>query len=142
MPTYTPEDLLRMPNNSTMELVDGQIVEKHVSAESSKIEGRFYYCFQTFLLSHPIAEVYPASLGYQCFDDSPTKIRKPDTTVIRLERLNKSPIPTPATCRLCPISPSRLSLPMTLSTTSMRKSANTSTQAFPLSGWRTRRLAL
>ncbi|HWE02083.1 MAG TPA: Uma2 family endonuclease [Tepidisphaeraceae bacterium] len=102
IPTYTPEDLLRMPDNSTMELVDGQIVEKPVSAESSKIEGRFYFCFETFLLNNPVAEVYPASLGYQCFDGNPTKIRKPDTTVIRLDRLNKLRDPNPGYMPIVP----------------------------------------
>ena len=94
-PIYTPDDLLRMPDNNTMELVDGQIVEKHVSVESSEIEGNFYFAFRTFLLSHPIAKAFPASLGYQCFDDFPNKIRKPDTTVVLLERLKKLPEPNP-----------------------------------------------
>ena len=86
-PTITPDELLRMPDSSTKELVDGQIVEKQVSIESSKIELLIAARFQTFLFTHPVAEVYPASLGYQCFEDNPTKIRKPDVTVVLLDRL-------------------------------------------------------
>ena len=102
IPTYTPDDLLRMPDNSTMELVNGQIVEKQVSAESSEIEALFALRFGIFLLGQPIAKVYPASLGYQCFDDNPTKVRKPETTVIRLERLNKLPDPNPGCMPIVP----------------------------------------
>ena len=91
----TPDELLRMPDNSTMELVDGQILEKQVSVESSKIEGLFYFRFQAFLLSNPVAEVFPASLGYQCFANSPTKVRKPDTTVVLMDRLKELDDPDP-----------------------------------------------
>jgi Uma2 family endonuclease len=88
--TYTPEDLLRMPDNGSMELVNGHIVEKHVSRKSSKIEILFGHHFQTYIDANPgVADVFPQSLGYQCFDDDPLKIRKPDTTVVRLDRLVK-----------------------------------------------------
>lgn len=88
--TYTPEDLLRMADNGSMELVNGRIVEKRVSRQSSKTEFLFGFYFQTYINAHPgVAEVFPQSLGYQCFDDDPLKIRKPDTTVVRLDRLEK-----------------------------------------------------
>jgi Uma2 family endonuclease len=90
---YTPQDLLEMPDNSTLELVDGRIVEKNVSIESSKIEGLFYFRIQAFLSQNPVADVYPASLGYRCFPDDPGKVRKPDTTVVSLSRLNALPDP-------------------------------------------------
>jgi Uma2 family endonuclease len=99
----TPEELLAMPDNSSMELVDGQIVEKQVSSGSSKIEGRFFFHFMTFVQAHPgLAEVFPASLGYQCFDDDPGKVRKPDTTVVRLERLKALPNPDPGYMPIVP----------------------------------------
>ena len=63
--TYTPEDLLRMSDNATMELVDGRIVEKNASAESSEIENFFGTEFRVYLKAHPIAKVYASSLGYQ-----------------------------------------------------------------------------
>lgn len=100
--SFTPEDLLRMPDNSTKELVDGQIVEKHVSVESSDIEGNFYFRFRAFLREHPIAKPFPASLGYQCFADDPTKVRKPDVTVVRLERLQELPGPNPGYMPIIP----------------------------------------
>jgi Uma2 family endonuclease len=101
-PTYTPEDLLRMSDNSTKELVNGQIVEKNVSVESSKIEGLFFFRFQAFLFNNPVADVFPASLGYQCFTDDRLKIRKPDTTVVRLDRLKALSDPNPGYMPIVP----------------------------------------
>lgn len=85
----TPEDLLSIPDNGSMELVDGQIVEKNVSMQSSRVEGRFLTAIQNFLNAHPIAEVFPQSLGYTCFPDQPGKVRRPDVTVVSRLRLSQ-----------------------------------------------------
>jgi Uma2 family endonuclease len=99
----TPEELLGMPDNNGLELVDGQLVEKNVSAESSEIEGLFYFYLKSYLLDHPgIAGVFPASLGYRCFADRPDKIRKPDVTVVRLDRLKEMPDPNPGYMPIVP----------------------------------------
>lgn len=98
----TPEELLAMPDSSTMELVNGRIVEKNVGFESSQIEGRFFYLVQSFLDGHPIAQVCPASLGYRCFADDPDKVRKPDMTVIKNERFTALGDPNPGFMPLIP----------------------------------------
>jgi Uma2 family endonuclease len=99
----TPEELLRIPGNATMELVDGQIVEKHVDVESSEIESLFTFHFQLYVhTKFRNAKVYPASLGYQCFPDEPLKIRRPDTTVILLDRLAKLADPNPGYMPIVP----------------------------------------
>ena len=85
----TPEELLNIPDNASMELVDGHIVEKNVSIESSKIELIVGSKFEVYLEANPVAEAFPASLGYQCFPDDPDKVRKPDATVVRNERLDE-----------------------------------------------------
>ena len=38
--TYTPEDLLTMPDRKRYELVDGQLVERHMSRLSSWVGGQ------------------------------------------------------------------------------------------------------
>jgi Uma2 family endonuclease len=35
--------------------------------------------------------VFPADAGYQCFPDAPNKVRKPDASFIRRERLPEGP---------------------------------------------------
>lgn len=83
----TPEELLAMPDNVSLELVNGQIVEKNVSVKSSRVELVIGHQFERYLDANPGGEVFPASLGYQCFDDDPDKVRKPDVTVVRADRL-------------------------------------------------------
>ena len=101
----TPEELLHMPDNSTMELIDGQIVEKNVSLESSDVELEIGTRFREFLRGKGIGRAFPASLGYQCFQALPRdqdRVRKPDCTVVRAERLAALPDPNPG---LMPIVP-------------------------------------
>lgn len=87
----TPEELLQIPDSNTMELVDGRILEKPVSILSSDVEGEVYDRLKDFVKRNPVAKVFPASLGYQCFDDAPGKVRRPDVTIVRVERLAKLP---------------------------------------------------
>ena len=89
----TPEELLNIPDNASMELVDGHIVEKNVSIESSEIEYIVGLRFGSYPEADPVFRVFPASLGYQCFPDDPDKVRKPDVTVVSRERLEKLPNP-------------------------------------------------
>lgn len=84
----TPDELLRMPDNSTLELVDGHIVEKNVSVESSEVELHAAARLKGYA-STVETRVFPASLGYKCFPEAPDKIRKPDATVVRGERLRE-----------------------------------------------------
>ena len=101
----TPEELLRMPDNSTMELVDGQVVEKQVSMESSDVEAEITTRFREFLRDKGIGRAFPASLGYQCFQALPRdreRVRKPDCTVVRAERLATLPEPDPGYMPIVP----------------------------------------
>jgi len=91
-----------MPDNNTMELVNGQIVEKNGSVESSEVEGHFLFRFQVFLLNNRVADVFPASLGYQCFTEDHLKIRKPGATIVRLDRLKALADPNPGYMPIVP----------------------------------------
>ena len=46
--TYTPEELLAMPNRKAYELVDGHLVERHMSRLSTWVGGRLYRFLDTF----------------------------------------------------------------------------------------------
>ena len=83
----TPEDLLRLPDNTSLELVDGEAVEKNVSVLSSETEGTFLTALSAFAMKLGNVRAFPATLGYRCFADEPDRIRKPDVTLVRLERL-------------------------------------------------------
>ncbi len=101
----TPDELLRMPDNGSMELIDGQIVEKHGSMESSDVEGEIATRLREFLRGKAIGRAFPASLGYQCFWSLPRdrdRVRKPDCTVVRAERLTALPDPNPGYMPIVP----------------------------------------
>src|SRR3954453_6795669 len=85
--TYTPEELLNMPNRKDYELVDGHLVERHMGRLSSWVGGQVYFALNAFLRDHQLGWAWPADQGYACFPDAPRKVRKPDVSFIRKERL-------------------------------------------------------
>jgi Uma2 family endonuclease len=88
--SYTAEDLLRMPDATGYELVDGQLRERTVSKESSRVGLTVGRLLANEAARTGEAEVYGADLGYQCFPpDADKELRKADASVIRREKLAK-----------------------------------------------------
>jgi Uma2 family endonuclease len=85
--TYTPEDLLAMPDEKNFELVDGRLVERNMSTLSSWVAGELHFQIRSHLSTNPKGWVLPEGTGYQCFPDAPGKVRKPDVSFVRRERL-------------------------------------------------------
>jgi len=85
--TYTPEDLLAMPDRKNYELVDGQLVEREVSVLSTWVGGQVHDAANRFVKEHQLGWVWHADMGYVCFPHAPGKVRKPDVSFIRKERL-------------------------------------------------------
>jgi Uma2 family endonuclease len=83
----TPEDLLAMPEGKDFELVDGRLVERSMSALSSWVGGRIYRFLAEYAESRNLGIVWPADNGFQCFPDEPNKVRKPDVSFLRQERI-------------------------------------------------------
>ncbi len=73
--TYSPEDLLRMPDGNRYELVDGELVERPMSAWSSYVAGRVYRLVANFCEPIRLGWTFPEGTSYQCFADAPTKVR-------------------------------------------------------------------
>jgi Uma2 family endonuclease len=80
-----------MPDRKNYELVDGHLVELNVRQLSSWVGSRLHYMVQGFLESHGLGWAWYADLGYACFPDSPQKVRKPDVSFVRNERLPEGP---------------------------------------------------
>ena len=96
----TASDLARLPDAGRYELVDGELVERHVSMESSRIASRINRLLGNEADRTGEAEVYESELGFQCFADDRERIRRGDVAVIRSDRVNRlrgdrgcSPIP-------------------------------------------------
>jgi Uma2 family endonuclease len=85
--SYTPEDLLAMPDEKNYELVDGRLVERSMGTLSSWVAGRILLQLDVHAEEHQLGWAFPADNGYQCFPDAPRKVRKPDVSFVRPERL-------------------------------------------------------
>jgi Uma2 family endonuclease len=96
----TPEEFLDLPDSVGFELVDGQLVERKVSEESSGVGMRIGYLLQVENEKLREARVYGADLSYKCFADRPRNYRRADVSLIRKSRLeglnNPGMMPIPA----------------------------------------------
>jgi Uma2 family endonuclease len=97
----TPEDLLDMPDGKKYELVHGELVERNLGWDSSWIGGQLYGCLFEYCRTHNLGWLAPADASYQCFPGEPKKVRKPDVSFIRAERLSAADRPQGH----CPIAP-------------------------------------
>jgi Uma2 family endonuclease len=92
-PTYTADDLLRMPDGDRFELVDGKLVETHRGAESSYVGGELHYHLRAFCRTAPLGWALPADTSYQFIPGRPNLVRRPDVSFIRLGRLPNETLP-------------------------------------------------
>ena len=90
---YTPDDLLTMPGGERYELVDGQLVEKAMGAESEWIGDELRYALKAFIKAKRNGLSFGPETGYQCFRNAPAKVRKPDASFIAADRLPGNRIP-------------------------------------------------
>ena len=86
---YTPADLLAMPDNNGIELVNGELVEKPVSVLSALVETKTLLRLGAYCEAHKIGVVLSSTIGIQCFPNQPHKVRKPDISFVRRERFSK-----------------------------------------------------
>ena len=99
---YTPEDLLTMRDGDWYELVNGELVERKMSAVSSYLAGVVHWLLFTFCRPKKLGWVFPEGTSYQCFPDEPGKVRKPDTSFIRLDRLSRQEASARGHIRIAP----------------------------------------
>ena len=85
--TVTPEELLEMSDSKQYELVDGHLMEKDSTYLSSLIGAEFACRLGNHLHVHPLGTVTGSDASFQCFDDDPLKVRRPDVAFIARGRL-------------------------------------------------------
>jgi len=87
-PRYTPEDLLKMPKEAgQFELVNGQLLEKPVSAISQVI-GTLVAHFLNVWAGKTGAGLAISEADFRCFADEGT-VRKPDVAFLSSDRLSR-----------------------------------------------------
>jgi Uma2 family endonuclease len=75
-----------MPDSADYELVNGELVERAMSAKSAWIAGRLSAKLSNHCDATGAGFVFPSENGYQCFPDKPRQVRKSDVSVILTER--------------------------------------------------------
>src|SRR5215475_3008670 len=90
---YTPEDLLAMPDSHRFDLVDGQLVERNMGAESSWIALQINSRLCSYAETSQPGLVLGPDCGYQIFQDDPNRVRFPDGSFIRSGRLPNDALP-------------------------------------------------
>jgi len=87
-PPITDEELDHARDTGGVELVNGHIVEKPVSIESSRVAARIVTLLQNYVdVAGGSSGVYGPDLGYRCFPEEPARFRKPDVSIVRRDRL-------------------------------------------------------
>lgn len=99
---YEPEDLLTMPAGDSFELVDGRLVERNMSKWSSYVAGNTHQRLKNFCDAKQLGWVYPEGTAYQCFPDAPKKVRRPDVSLIQLERISPDEAMSDGHLRIAP----------------------------------------
>ena len=90
--TYTPDDLLRIPDGHRFELVDGRLERRDMGTTSSWVGGELYARVRDFCQANRAGWVFAADAGYACFAGGRT-VRFPDVSVIRFGRLPGEQLP-------------------------------------------------
>src|SRR5688500_1678314 len=98
---FTPEDLLRLPDAVSYELVDGKLVERHMGMGSAWVAMRLGQKIGRYLEANPVGVIFGAEASYQCYPNAPEKVRKPDLSFVRSGRLDLRDLPK-GHCRIPP----------------------------------------
>ena len=84
---YTPADLLAMPDGNRYELVDGELVERDMSGLSSLVAGNVFRRVANHAEENNLGYPIAGDCGYQCFSFDPGRVRRPDGSFIRADRI-------------------------------------------------------
>ncbi len=97
----TPEDLLTMPDGEQYELVDGELVEKSMGTEAGCIAAQVVWQLEDWKRCTRAGHVFTSDASYQCFPETPERVRRPNVSFIRSDRLPGRRIPK-GHCRIPP----------------------------------------
>jgi len=102
-PTITPEDFLEMGDRAKgFELVDGQLKEKPVSTESSRVGGEVFFHVRQLVGSRQLGWIFPQDTAFRCFATDPGRVRKPDGAFISFDTLPESEYEPDGFCTTVP----------------------------------------
>lgn len=83
----SPGDLEILADGERFELIDGRLEERPVSLLSSWVNGELLARLRSFVRDADLGWVLDSETGYRCFAEDPERVRRPDVSFIRKERL-------------------------------------------------------
>jgi Uma2 family endonuclease len=85
---HTPEELLRITDRPMPELIDGQLVERPpIGQKADAVAARILRLVGNHVDLHQLGVVNGSQGSFQIFPDDPKKVRIPDVSFTRRERL-------------------------------------------------------
>lgn len=84
---WSPEDLLKISDRPMPELVDGELVERAMGQESDAVASRLIRLIGRPVDEHKLGLINGSQGSYQIFPDEPKKVRIPDVSFTRAERV-------------------------------------------------------
>ena len=89
-PRITPEELLKLPDSKRYELVEGELIEALMSAESVWVVGRLFRRLDEFCDANGRGLVLTDGFSYQCFPEDEDRIRRPNVSFVSPGRMTQS----------------------------------------------------
>lgn len=83
----TPEELLAITDRPTPELVDGQLVERDMGQRADAVASRINRLLGNHVDAQKLGLINGSQCGYQIFRDDANRVRFPDVSFTRKERL-------------------------------------------------------
>src|SRR5262245_60565116 len=85
---HTPEELLEISDRPMPELIDGQLVERPpMGLKADAAAARILRLVGNYVDDHQLGVVNGSQGSFQIFPDAPRKVRIPDVSFTRRERL-------------------------------------------------------
>jgi Uma2 family endonuclease len=92
-PRLTPEQFERLPDQRGLELIDGIVKEKGMGTESGSVNSLLHFYLNQLVIPGRLGRVIDSDGMYRCFPGHPNRIRKPDVSFIRQDRLPNGRVP-------------------------------------------------
>lgn len=100
-PRLTPEEFEELSDTRGLELLDGRVVEKHMGTEAGSINALIGYYLGQVVVPGRLGAIVGSEGMYCCFPRRPGRVRKPDVSFIRRDRLPDGRVPA-GICRFAP----------------------------------------
>jgi Uma2 family endonuclease len=83
----TPEQFAALPNRKDFELVDGQLVERHMGNKASWVAFELAILLREFVRTNKLGWVFCGDTGFRLDASRANTVRKPDVAFVRTGRL-------------------------------------------------------